>query len=55
VLAHADALAAFWDGCCDGPVALVERARKERKPTRLARMPGGEVAHLPLWDDLLPA
>jgi hypothetical protein len=55
VLAHADALAAFRDGCCGEPVALVEVARKEGKPARLVRVAGGQVAHLPLWDDLMRA
>jgi hypothetical protein len=53
VLAHADALAVFWDGCDGEGPALAAAARKQGRPARLIRVPGGEVAHLPLWDDLL--
>jgi hypothetical protein len=53
VLAHADALAVFWDGGDAECVALAAQAHKRGVPARLVRVPGGEVAHLPLWDDLL--
>jgi hypothetical protein len=51
---HADALAVFWDGDAEC-VALAAEAKKRKVPVRLVRVPGGEVAHLPLWDDLLLA
>ena len=55
VLVHADALAVFWDGCDTSCAALAAEAKKRGVPARLVRVPGGEVAHLPLWDDLLTA
>ena len=50
VLAQADALAVFTHGQdAEGP-QLVYQAQVRDKPARLIRVPGGEVAHLPLWD-----
>jgi hypothetical protein len=53
VLAQADALMVFHDGQdAEGP-RLFYQAQARGKPARLIRVPGGEVAHLPLWDDLV--
>jgi hypothetical protein len=55
VLVHADALAVFWDGRDADCVALAAEAKKRGVPARLVRVPGGEAAHRPVWDDLLPS
>jgi hypothetical protein len=55
VLIRSDGLVVFRDGCDrDGP-ALAAAAKRRGQAARLVRVPGGEVAHLPLWDDLVPA
>jgi hypothetical protein len=50
VLAQADALVVFHVGQDAAGPQLAYQAQALSKPARLIRVPGGEVAHLPLCD-----